>query len=195
MKLYYSHASPYARKCRMAIAVCQLAGQVELQLTDPLNNQDFRQINPLGKVPALAAKDLTLFDSALICEYIAEQSQVDLFRRGHNDYFSIQLNHAQANGLLDAAVATVMERRRETEHSLYWLDRWQRATIGAIETFDISALGDQTNVHIGTIATVAALEYLDFRLPEWNWRQYNAALADWQHTFDECAWVKSTAPR
>jgi len=126
MKIFYSNASPYARKCRIALEICKLADQAELILTDPLNNQDYRKINPLGKVPALVDNDLTLFDSPIICEYIAHKSGVDLFSRGHKDYFFIQKNHAQANGILDAAVATVMENRRQTEKSEYWRNDGKR---------------------------------------------------------------------
>ncbi|WP_018275694.1 glutathione S-transferase N-terminal domain-containing protein [Teredinibacter turnerae] len=67
MKLYMSHTSPFARKVRMTTRLTGLADQVE-EICTTFESAELRERNPLGKIPALEASDITLFDSALICE-------------------------------------------------------------------------------------------------------------------------------
>jgi len=200
MKLYYSHTSPYARKCRIALELCGLKNKTKLLLTDPLNDDTYRETNPLGKVPALVDNTLTLFDSPLICEYIDVVAQTQdsvstvLFPKTSPSYFHIQLAHATANGILDAAVLTVMERRRTTEHSSYWIKRWHNAIQSSISTVQDRHLGDDETVHIATIAFATALAYLDFRLPDYPWRNWNKELAVWFNEVKEKHWMISTQP-
>ena len=47
---------------------------------------------------------------------------------------------------------------------------------------------------IGHIAVGAALGYLDFRLPERNWRAEQDHLADWFAGFSDLASMKATLP-
>ena len=69
MKLYSNAASPFARKCRV------IAHELELKLEEirtlPMQDPEFRRINPLGKIPALVLDDgSVLIDSPVICEYL-----------------------------------------------------------------------------------------------------------------------------
>lgn len=200
MHLYYSQTSPYSRKCRIALYVTGLVNQVEQTRVDPFADTDYRQINPFGKVPALITDGVALFDSPIICQYLDQQGQKinhtpPLFPSPHSDtYFFIQASHAQANGILDAAVASMMERRRSTEHSVYWLDRWQQSIKNAVTTFPIKHIGDAESVNIATIATAAALGYLDFRFGDFAWRQWNSELAQWFELVQRSSWMEATNP-
>ena len=166
---------------------------------DPFANDSFRQINPLGKVPALIDDDITLFDSPLICEYLDNKRTLlgseSIFRSAAINYFEAQLCHANADGIIDAAVSIVMERRRETEHSDFWLDRWFTSIESGIRTMQINSLGTGDIPHIGTIATTAALSYLDFRLTDTNWRSWNLDVATWFENISDQDWVKETKPQ
>jgi glutathione S-transferase len=72
MKLRYSPASPYVRKCLVLAHEAGLAGRIETVPTataDPASG--LAKDNPLGKIPALILKDgQVLFDSPVICEYL-----------------------------------------------------------------------------------------------------------------------------
>lgn len=200
MKLFYSTTSPFARKVLMALHITGLIEKTELVLTNPLEDESLRQTNPLGKIPALVDYNLSLVDSPLICEYLDDLSvqagNSSLFRKGEKDYYNIQLIHSQADGILDAAVAIVYENRRsDAEKSHYWLERWRRAITGTLAGLNIDALGDARLPHIGTLATVAALGYLDFRLPDLNWRIQHPNLATWFGALENSPWVKNTAPK
>src|SRR5215813_1681367 len=72
MKLRYSPASPYVRKCLALAHEAGLAGRIERVPTvtaDPASG--LAKDNPLGKVPALVLEDgQAIFDSPVICEYL-----------------------------------------------------------------------------------------------------------------------------
>ncbi|VUD59483.1 putative GST-like protein YibF [Thalassocella blandensis] len=197
MQLFYSLTSPYARKCHIVLHLHQLLDQTELVLTDQFS-QEFRKLNPLGKIPTLRDNDITLMDSPLICEYLdnkaIQQGRPSLFARENLDYFHIQLQHALSNGILDAAVASVYEKRRETQPSEYWLSRWQESLQSTITQISTKYLSTCTQPNIASVATVTALAYLDFRLAELSWRDWNTALADWYAPFTELTWFEKTSP-
>lgn len=198
MRLYYTPISPYARKVIMLASL--LKQDLELVLVSPLTDDTVREANPLGKVPALSDGDLTLLDSTLICEYLDDKNgdggSTSYLCRNTPQYYVVQNAQALADGILDAAVSTVMELRRDdAEQSRYWLDRWQRAIVHALASIKVAAIGSSEQVHIGTISTICALGYLDFRLPTLNWREHNRPLAQWYEAMQAQAWVQASAPK
>ena len=65
MKLYSNPASPFARKAR--VIVHELGLKIDVVDISARGNMEFRKINPLGKIPALALNDgSVLFDSPVI---------------------------------------------------------------------------------------------------------------------------------
>ncbi len=76
MKLYYSPASPYARKVRVVALLAGLDKKMEMvnvALSPVAANADVDKHNPIGKIPALSVKGMDLFDSPVICEYLDSQ--------------------------------------------------------------------------------------------------------------------------
>ncbi len=199
MQLYYSPTSPFARKVYMLALAAKLP-DLELVRANPLADDTLRAVNPLGKVPALVDGELTLIDSPLICEYLDDKSMTlgnpSFFHKQQSDYFFVQRSHALADGILDAAVATVMERRRQdSEQSSHWLRRWHQAITSGLAWLESQDIGSAASPHIGTFATVAALGYLDFRLPDLHWRDQHPSLARWYAEMEPIAWVAATKPR
>lgn len=166
---------------------------------NPLENEALRAINPLGKVPALQDDDLVLLESPLICEYLddrhSQSTGNSLFMRNTADYYRIQQAHMMANGILDAAVAIVMERRRDdSEQSAQWLSRWGKAIDTALHALPLKYCGSADNPNIASIALAAALGYLDFRHSERNWRQLQPDLDAWFTDIEAAAWFRETLP-
>jgi glutathione S-transferase len=197
VKFYYSHTSPFARKVHMFLIRSGVIDQCELVLTN-FESDELRAQNPLGKIPALSTDDVgNLFESSLICEYLdhycVERGIASIYGKGKS-HFRHQFVHTLADGITTAAVSTVMEMRRDT-HSHYWLGRWRLAIELSIATVDIEEIGDTHSIHIGTLAMIAALGYLDFRLDRLNWRDCNPALGDWFAQMSELEWVKQTQPK
>ena len=183
MKLYYSATSPYARKVRVLIMEQGLKEAVELVRADPMaENAATRIGNPLSKIPALELDDGTyLFDSPVICEYLDHQASgepllpVDGARR-----WSVLKAQALGDGILDAALSLVMESRRpEEQQSDFWQARWTSAIHRGVDDIaeDIRANGDSFD--LGRITYACTLGYLDFRLPDLDWRAPHPGLAGW----------------
>lgn len=199
MQIHYSLTSPYARKVRIFAALVK-EPEIQWILTKPLETPDFRRVNPLGKIPALVSDSITLFDSALICEYLDDRycarGGVSLFHRGQADYFTVQKNHYLANGIMDAAVAAVMDKRRpDAPASAFWLNRWHESIQAGIRALSASNLGAPDAMNIGGVATVCALGYLGFRHAEIDIARLNPTLAEWYAAIARQVWFSETQPQ
>lgn len=199
MQIHYSLTSPYARKVRIFAALVK-EPEIQWILTKPLETPDFRRVNPLGKIPALVSDSITLFDSALICEYLDDRycarDGASLFHRGQADYFTVQKNHYLANGIMDAAVAAVMDKRRpDAPASAFWLNRWHESIQAGIRALSASNLGAPDAMNIGGVATVCALGYLGFRHAEIDIARLNPTLAEWYAAIARQVWFSETQPQ
>ena len=182
----------------MALYVSGLLPRCELVYTT-FESSALRAKNPLGKLPVLVDGDLVLFESTWICEYLDDLARKEnlprLYFRDEKDYFERQSMHALANGLLDSSVSLVMELRRTTEHNPYWMDRFETAIRAALRAVRTDVLGNPRRPDIVTIAWIAALGYLDFRLSQFDFRSENPSISRWYSGFMDLDWVQATAPR
>ena len=197
MKLYYANTSPYARKVRMTVIEKGLQDRVEQVFANPFEeNAELKSANPLGRIPALVTDDgQVIFDSPVICAYLDSQpADVRLIPDGP-ERWQVLTNEALTDGILDAAFAVVMERRRdEKQQSTMWQERWTAAIFRSIEAIenDISRFeGDLTIAHIGL---GAALGYLQFRLPDLNWQKNCPNTSAWFETFSHRPSMTETDP-
>jgi glutathione S-transferase len=197
MKLRYSSASPFVRKVLVFAHETGLAGQIECVKTDVwAEGSDIVKDNPLGKVPALITPDGTFIGSALCCEYL------DTLHTGRRlipaeapQRWRVLQQHSLADGIIEAAVAYIVETIRRPEALIYaGMQERQRAKI--LRTLDmIEAAGDlQGDIDLASITLGCALGYLDFRHPNIDWRQSRPALASWFAAFDERASMRATKP-
>src|SRR5205814_10025730 len=163
MKLLASHTSPYARKVRIAIAEKKI--ECELVEESPwVPGTSVPNYNPLGKVPVLLLDDGTaLYDSRVIVEYLDNVSPVShLIPDPARQRIAVKKWEALADGICDATVATVVERRRpEHERSSDWIDRQQRKIDAGIaqlaQELDDKAWCNGEGYTLADIATGCAL--------------------------------------
>jgi glutathione S-transferase len=195
MRLYYSPTSPYVRKVRAVAIEKGLAGTIELVQVNPLDTAgDLPRHNPLGKIPALVlANGQVIFDSPVICAYLDEiGSGAKLIPDERNARFEALTTEALGDGIMDAAFALVMERRRPaTGRSPVWSDRWRCAIARAIATVDVGSLRDH-QVTIGHLALASALAYVDFRLPDIEWPVGSVQLREWLDALERRPSLAST---
>lgn len=72
MKLYNAQLSPFAARCRIQI----YAKGLDVKLAPPpggLSSDEYKAINPTGRVPALEVDGTVLPESSVICEYLEER--------------------------------------------------------------------------------------------------------------------------
>jgi len=167
MQLYASATSPFSRKVRIALIELDLAEQVTSVPTDAVGDTQYRDINPLAKIPALRLDDGTvLYDSGVIVQYLDVLDgrnrlvPLDPFAR-----VAELRRHALADGILVAAVSIAYELRRPAEQqSAIWIARWK----GIIAQSATALAGELAANEFGlaAITAAAAADYVAFRLPD-----------------------------
>lgn len=191
MKLFFNQTSPYARKVRVAAHELGIFDRLDLVETDPwVDSPRFFTAAPLGKVPALVAEDGGLIvESGTICQYF---DSLVPGRPLASDQFPVLARAALAHGVIDAAFATVIERRRPREFQ--WTE-WKARQRRAIErTLPRMATPPAGRFDLGDLTLAVALAYLDFRLPEITWRVAQPALAGWYDGASTRPSMRATAP-
>ena len=184
MKLLGSLASPYVRKVRIVMAEKKL--EFELVLEDVWSPQTTIGLsNPLGKVPCLIMEDRgAMFDSRVIVEYLDTMSPVGkLIPGAGRERASVKCWEALADGMLDAAVLTRLERtqRPAERQSEAWMTRQLDKVNSGLKAMSIG-LGESSycvgnHFSLADIAVGCTLGWLAFRFPEINWRRDHPNLA------------------
>jgi glutathione S-transferase len=198
MKLYSHPVSPFARKAR--IVAHELSLKLEIINLDARNDENFRRINPLKKIPVLVLDDgSALMDSPVICEYLNQVGGGKFFpgmsicRPNTGRWKALGLQ-ALADGVMDAAVAwryemIEPEERRNPGH----IARYRASVVAGLDAFERVAYAEFPT--IGEISIGCALGYIDFRLAELDWRPAHPKLAAWYEKFSQYPSVKATAPQ
>jgi glutathione S-transferase len=72
LTVYGAPLSPFVRKVRIFLAEKGL--EYQLEIITPFGQPEwYREVSPLGRIPALKDDDVTLADSSVICQYIEEK--------------------------------------------------------------------------------------------------------------------------
>lgn len=199
MKLRYSPTSPYVRKVSVVAIETGLEARIERVPTDiRAPTPDFHRDNPLGKVPTLITEGgETLYDSPVICEYLDSlHDGIPLFPPPGGPRWTALRRQALADGIADAGVLVRMEMLRdEAERSRTWIARQTEKVGRGLDALEEEATGLGAACTIGHIAIGCALGFLDFRLPELDWRQGRLELARWVDGFSRRPSMAATVPR
>lgn len=198
MKLYYTPASPFARKVLIAAIERKLDDKVERTVLNPwAEGNPVSQFNPAGKVPVLITDEgLNLYDSPVICEYLDSiGGEPKLYPTSGPARWVALRQNALGDALLDAMIARRVESRRpDGERSQGWMDR-QLTTVGrCLDTMEANVSELSGVVTIGHIAWLCALAHLDFRFADEPWRPAHSNLTKWYDDFATRPSAKSTIP-
>lgn len=183
MQLYTSPATPFGRKAMLMLLETGLAAQTTLHEVggSPLDPGSLPvDRNPLGKIPALVLEDgRTLYDSRVICRYLDHLAGGKMYPTGPALWDVLTLE-ATADGIMDAAVLMVYEGklRPEDKRVPEWVEgQWAKIarSLDALETRWIAHLTGPFDM--GQAAVACALEYLDLRHADRDWRNGHPGLA------------------
>jgi glutathione S-transferase len=195
VKLYTNAASPFARKCR--VIAHELSLKLEEIRTLPMQDPEFRRINPLGKIPALILDDgSVLIDSPVICEYLNHAGGGKFFpnnsiwKEDSRRWKTLGLQ-ALGDGLADAAVAWMIEGRQQPINEAM-RTRHMAAVMATLDVLERATFAEDPS--IGEIAVGCALGYLDFRMLDLDWKSSRPKLAGWYAKFCEYPSMKATVP-
>jgi len=195
LKLYSNAASPFARKCR--VIAHELGLKLEEIRTLPMQEPEFRRVNPLGKIPALVLDDgSVLIDSPVICEYLNHTGGgkffpgMSIWRHNSGRWKALGLA-ALGDGIADAAVAWVIMGREATVPEAARQRQMQTVLAGLDALERVRFAKDPT---IGEISVACAIGYLEFRMPDLDWKATRPNLSAWYAKFCEYPSMKATVP-
>lgn len=179
MKLAFSPASPYVRKCWMVAILRGIDSKIELWKV-PTSAPELAAQNPLSKIPTLITDDgEVLYDSPVIAEYLDSVGDAPRLipAEGPARWKALTLA-ALGDGILDAT----QPRRREValpqdDGRKEYIAGQQAKVTRALDALEKESLGDLKT--IGDIAVACALGYLDFRYPHEPWRPGHPTLEAW----------------
>lgn len=200
MKLIYASASPFVRKVHVVLTETGLIESTSLVqvTTTPVNSAaEAVSANPTGKIPSLILEDgSSLYDSRVICRYLNDRADADLYPQAL--IWKMLTLEATADAIMDAAVLMTYERRIRPEDIVYepWIEaQWAKAerSINAISSDWRDFLIRPLN--IGQIGVACALDYVDFRHPDRDWRSANPELSDWFAEFSKRPAMQATRPQ
>ena len=172
MKLLYSKTSPYARKVRIVAAEKHILLELqEVVLADPDN--PVADFNPLGKIPVLIMDDgEPLYDSSVIVDYLEQRTPVaHLLPHDSRMRFQVKRWEALADGVCDAAVAVMLERRRaENLQDPSWIARQMSKVERGLRRMEYDLAGHDfcvgDSMTLADIALGCVMAYLNLRYPE-----------------------------
>jgi glutathione S-transferase len=198
MKLLGSKTSPYVRKIRVLLAEKQIAFElVEDNVWSP--DTKVPPYNPIGKVPALVLDDGdSLYDSPVIAEYVDSLPGAQFIPAPIGERVRVRRDEALGDGIADAGIAIFLERKREAGlQDPAWIARQSgkvRSGLAALsKAIAARPASSAPRITLGDIACGCALFWLEFRLPEFRWRE-DPALRSWAENLESRPSFSSTRP-
>lgn len=200
MKLFFSPASPFVRKCMVIAHELGLAERIEKlpSAAGPVaRDKTIIPTNPLGKVPTLVTEDgLALYDSRVICEYLNDLGGGSLFPANGAARWQALADQALGDGVMDAALLARYEvaLRPEALRWTDWVDGQLSKVHDALAQLEKNVARFEGRLDIGTITLGCALGYLDFRFASYDWRSAHPGVAAWFKTFNQRPSMQATLP-
>ena len=175
MKLYYTHASPFARSARIVLREHGLEAKVSEVISHPFDNaEDFIRANPLGKVPCLVLDSgQAIMDSEVICSFLDRELGDGRLSRALEADWGVRTFYSVCSGLLDSLVLLRLEKVREKEglRSEFWWQRYQAAIVRTLDYLEAHAGALPSALSLAGINLACALGYIELRHAEVDWRQ------------------------
>ncbi len=200
MKLFFSPASPFVRKCMVIAQEAGIADRIEKlpSAAGPVaRDQTIIPSNPLGKVPTLITDDgQVLYDSRVICEYLNDLAGGVLFPAGGQARWQALADQALGDGIMDAALLARYEvaLRPEALRWQDWVDGQMSKAHDALAQLEKNVKRLDGRLDIGVITIACALGYLDFRFASYDWRSTHPGVAAWFKTFNARPSMQATLP-
>ena len=198
MKLYCSLTSPYARKARVMILEKELERRVSVEVIDTAKDATLlRAVNPLGKIPALVIETgQCVYDSPVICEFLDTLSAVaPAIPDSGPERWRVLTDQALADGLMDAAVGMIINKRysgADTPEAL--VERNMDLIHRALNEMETRVTEMEERLDLGQIAFVCAIDYLELRYADFDWREMRPSLALWHETLSRRPSIAATRP-
>ena len=192
MKIYGSSISPFVRMTLVTAHECGLGSKVEhiKEGADPTKaNPTLTALSALGKIPVLETDHHhAIYDSRVIIEYLAHVAgNKTLIPDEGVKRFRVLTLLALGQGLGDATVAYRYETATRPQQLQWkeWMARTEIRFNAVFDELDKNWNSELADVTAGTIAVAVVLAYIDFRMPQLNWRQGRQTLTKFHADFSK----------
>ncbi len=183
MQLMLTPTSPFARAVRIALMIKGLDSECSMQWVSPLSDTpELVQANPASRVPVLILDNgVCLSETLLIMQYLDRRTP-DPTLLPNATYLEELALAGKAMGLLDASLWTVFNRRFAADSTTDDNELAQRRLNAINRTLDYLKLNPPHPMKhtpgLGQILLQVAIDYIEFRLPEFNATE-RANLTEW----------------
>lgn len=184
MKLFGTPGSPFARKVRIVLAEKNIAcDYIVARASTP--DSPVPPYNPLAKIPTLVRDDgRALYDSPVIVEYLdAFGSGPALIPAEFEARIEVKRWEALGDGITEATVNINHEYREpvDKQRPAAWFIKQQLKIDRGLAVME-KDLGSNdycvfSRFTLADIAAGYALSYIDYALPDYEWRKAHPALA------------------
>lgn len=188
MKLHWSPRSPFVRKVMIFAHEADVADRFDKVRSVAIRtkaNPDIIKDSPVGRIPVLVLDDgIVLSGSYSICEYLdtLHDGSPLIPAAAARRWRELEL-HGIADGLLDTLIAWRGEFMRPEAHPGI-CDTSLRKTNACLDWLECRCQTFASEDYaIGQITAGVALDYLDFRYAELDWRLNRPALGEWHQSF------------
>ena len=137
-----------------------------------------------------------VYDSRVIIEYLAHTAgNTNLIPHEPAKRFRVLTLQALGQGLADAAVAYRYETAMRPKGLQWedWMARTEARLHASFDELESNWLDLLQDVNAGSVAVAVTLAYIDFRLPDLNWRNGHPKLGHWHQHFSGRDSMKKTA--
>jgi len=202
MKLFYSGASPYARKVMIVAHEVGVADRITIvpAAANPVEKEKvINQHNPSGKIPTLVtAEGEAIFDSRVIAEYLdALAGGGRMFPAGQGRWPALVLQ-SLCDEALDACILARYETMLRPEALRWpeWIEGQMHKVMTSLDVLEAEYSHYlASHFTIGTAAAGCLLGYLDFRFAHIDWRAGRPKLAAWCEGASARPSMAATAPK
>ena len=184
MRLFGTPGSPFARKVRVFLEEKRIPHEYIIERGSAPGSR-VPQFNPLGKVPTLVLDDgRGLYDSPVIVEYLDSLGTGPrLIPEPPDERIEVKRWEALGDGIAEATVAINHDLRepKDKQHPPAWHERQRLKIDRGLAVMEKDLGGGEFcfggRFTLADIAAGYALSYLDFALPEIEWRSTHPAVS------------------
>jgi len=199
MKLHGDLISPFFRMCLVTAHEVGLGTKVQpvqARVNPASVNAELTALSPVGKVPVLVTDhNHPIYDSRVIMEYLCHVSgNKTLIPDDGVKRFRVLTLAALGQAIAEAGVAFRYETAVRPQGLQWheWLDRQGLRVKAEFDDLERSWSKDLVEVTAGSLSVAVALSYLDFRIPDWQWRKDRPKLQAFHETFSARASMQAT---
>lgn len=183
MRLFLSPTSPFARKVKAALIEKNLLEKTEEVRVDPwASPAELLAVNPMSQVPTLELDDgQVLTNSDTIIQWLERAyPKPSLLPEDAGECARVLAIAALAHGVLESVVSVVLESRKSAEQqSAKMIARRQEGIERVLDALEQRFDCSRERFLLDGLNVACALEYVDLRLPDCDWRAHCPRLAGW----------------